>query len=189
MNKLLFLGLVVATSAVSRADALLQAQIKGHYQLIARASVADPRQIVPRMGKLLTSDFKWVESGGSEYNREFYLGYQNKAIDMISKIFVANNEMLSYKEDGIYVRCRVKSTMTYRRKGFSADRHSGVSVSDDIWVRTIHGWKMYKSVGILDSDTIAQRPQSAAVMTARMTSAGVVHPAAALAFPSSSMVR
>ena len=187
MNKFVFVAVIGFAVSLSSANQVLRAQIQSRYNTVAKASVGDLSQIMPQTAKLLTSDFRWVESGGSEYNREFYIGAQTRFIDTISKVFTAKNEMLGYQIDGIYFRCRVKSTMTYRKKGFTVDRHVGVSVSDDVWVRTIHGWKMYKSVGIRDSDTIVQRAgtaQSAAVMTARMTSAGVVQPAAALAFPS-----
>ena len=42
----------------------------------------------------------------------------------------------------------------FRGVGFSKDKHLGVSISDDVWVKTIHGWKMFKSTSIREYDTI-----------------------------------
>jgi hypothetical protein len=192
MNKIVLTATMLVVVAGAQARQELRQEIQRRYDTIAKVAVADPQQMINEAARFLTSDFQWVETAGSEYNREFYIGIQTKLAGQISKVFAAKNEIVSYRESGIYVICRVKSSQLYRRKGFSSDRHSAVSVTDDTWVKTIHGWKMYRSVGIRDSDTIVRRgvsSQSAAVMTARMTSAGVVHPAAALAFPSSSIVR
>lgn len=192
MNKIAPIFALALISAVGNAEGTLRQQIQKKYDRIAQISMTDITKAIPETAKMLTSDFTWIDPSGNEYSVEPYLGSQSRNITAVSKVFAAKNVILSYKEDGIYVRCRIKSSLTYRRTGFSADQHLGMSISDDIWVKTIHGWKMYKSIGIRDSDTIVRRGdfrQSAAVMTARMTSAGVVQPAAALAFPSSSIVR
>lgn len=192
MNKLALIGIGLALATVGSANQALKAHIQSKYDQFAEMSRIDIKKSIPTAAKFLTSDFLWIDTQKTEYDVTKYVEIQSAMTGKVSKIYDAQNVILSYREDGIYVRIRVKSILDFKKLGFSADRYQGVTVTDDIWVKTINGWKMCKSTNVNESlkinGEVAGR-HKAAVMTARMTSAGVVHPAAALAFPSSSMVR
>ena len=160
MNKLCLSILVFALAAFSSAKENVVKEIQAKYNSIAKVCTTDISQAIPRIEKLLTSDFSWVDTMGAELSREPYIGSQSRVIASVAKVFHAKNELLSYKMDGIYFRCRIKSSLLFRSVGFSKDRHLGVSISDDVWVKTIHGWKMFKSTSIRESDTIVRASNS-----------------------------
>jgi hypothetical protein len=192
MNKNAVFVLVAILASGAHAQNSLKSQLQGKYNAVARAMTVDVDRALSLTQKLLTSDFQWVDTNGNEFAAEPYMGSQSKLASQISRVFSASNSIVAYKQVGLYVYCRTKSTLKYRREGFSKDRNLLISISDDIWVKTIHGWKLLRTTSIRDIDEVVGRKvpsYKAAVMTARMTSAGVVQPAAALAFPSSSIVR
>lgn len=154
MNKLCLLAMVFSLTAFSQANESVVRDIQAKYDAIATICTIDIKQAIPRTEKLLTSDYTWVDSMGAEFSREPYLSSQSRVVANVSKVFAAKNELLSYKMDGIYFRCRIKSSLMFRGVGFSKDKHLGVSISDDVWVKTIHGWKMFKSTSIREYDTI-----------------------------------
>lgn len=192
MNKFLTILATACLVAGASADTSLRNHIQAKYSAIAKAMIVSVDKALELNERILTSDFVWVDLGRNEYAVEPYMGSQSKMAAQIAKVYSATNTIIAYQEEGLYVRCRTKSTLGYRRQGFSNDRHLMTAISDDVWVKTIHGWKMLRTTSIRENDTIARRgvsSQSAAVMTARMTSDGVVQPAPALALPSSSIVR
>ena len=133
--------------------------IQSNYDKISRLSIKKDKLNLERLiRRNASSQFTYIDSMKNELDLSATVRQNTEQLSKVHKFMSDTNKIVGVKQNGHDLICTIKTSYDVFLDYKASNRVKGVSISQDTWTKTLTGWKIKRSVIILESTTQNEKP-------------------------------